>query len=483
MRTAARYVDGANMNAMVGLTAPGQFGGDVSHLNLHKTFCIPHGGGGPGVGPVAVGAHLAKFLPNQRSTGYTREEDGIGAVSAAPYGSASILPISWMYIAMMGAKNLTAATETAILNANYIAKRLAPHYPVLYSGGLVAHECILDLRPIKESSGITVDDVAKRLMDYGFHAPTMSFPVPGTLMVEPTESESQEELDRFIAAMIAIRDEIRAVEEGRADREDNRCVTHRTPRPSSPRTNGRTRTRASRPRTRSRRSARTSTGRRSAARTTSTATATCSARACRCRNTHNARYQEPPDGDRTARNPELRAVLFAARTGSRSSANPANITRDPANEGVPHGASDVSGPWCNAGRPRARVPMLVASLSFAAAGLGASGSARGDEFLRGAGTAGERDDTAEPGIQALIRSVDARIGEQPKAMARHRGHAAARRHLRPECRRAEGSRPDARCRARVARDERATSSTASCPRGSRPTSRASTRSTRRASKA
>lgn len=217
------YVDGANMNAMVGLTAPGQFGGDVSHLNLHKTFCIPHGGGGPGVGPVAVGAHLAKFLPNQRSTGYARGEDGIGAVSAAPYGSASILPISWMYIAMMGAKNLTAATETAILNANYIAKRLAPHYPVLYSGpgGLVAHECILDLRPIKDSSGITVDDVAKRLMDYGFHAPTMSFPVPGTLMVEPTESESQEELDRFVAAMIAIRGEIRAVEEGRADREDN----------------------------------------------------------------------------------------------------------------------------------------------------------------------------------------------------------------------------------------------------------------------
>ncbi|KVG28562.1 aminomethyl-transferring glycine dehydrogenase [Burkholderia diffusa] len=217
------YVDGANMNAMVGLTAPGQFGGDVSHLNLHKTFCIPHGGGGPGVGPVAVGAHLAKFLPNQRSTGYARGEEGIGAVSAAPYGSASILPISWMYIAMMGAKNLTAATETAILNANYIAKRLAPHYPVLYSGpgGLVAHECILDLRPLKETSGISVDDVAKRLMDYGFHAPTMSFPVPGTLMVEPTESESQEELDRFIAAMIAIREEIRAVEEGRADREDN----------------------------------------------------------------------------------------------------------------------------------------------------------------------------------------------------------------------------------------------------------------------
>jgi glycine dehydrogenase len=217
------YVDGANMNAMVGLTAPGQFGGDVSHLNLHKTFCIPHGGGGPGVGPVAVGAHLAKFLPNQHSTGYQRDDAGIGAVSAAPYGSAAILPISWMYIAMMGASGLTSATENAILAANYVAKRLAPHYPVLYSGtsGLVAHECILDLRPLKETSGISVDDVAKRLIDYGFHAPTMSFPVPGTLMVEPTESESLEELDRFIDAMIAIRDEIRAVEDGRSDREDN----------------------------------------------------------------------------------------------------------------------------------------------------------------------------------------------------------------------------------------------------------------------
>jgi len=217
------YVDGANMNAMVGLTAPGQFGGDVSHLNLHKTFCIPHGGGGPGVGPVAVGAHLAKFLPNQHCTGYQRDAAGIGAVSSAPYGSAAILPISWMYIAMMGAQGLTNATESAILAANYVAKRLAPHYPVLYSGtgGLVAHECILDLRPLKETSGISVDDVAKRLIDYGFHAPTMSFPVPGTLMVEPTESESKEELDRFIDAMIAIRDEIRAVEEDKSDREDN----------------------------------------------------------------------------------------------------------------------------------------------------------------------------------------------------------------------------------------------------------------------
>jgi len=215
------YVDGANMNAMVGLSAPGEFGGDVSHLNLHKTFCIPHGGGGPGVGPVAVAKHLAPFLPGHRYL--EGSSQAIGAVSSAPFGSASILPISWMYIEMMGDAGLTAATEVAILNANYVARRLAPHYPVLYSGpgGLVAHECIVDVRPLKESSGIAVDDVAKRLMDYGFHAPTMSFPVPGTLMIEPTESESKEELDRFCDAMIAIRGEIGAVEEGRLDREDN----------------------------------------------------------------------------------------------------------------------------------------------------------------------------------------------------------------------------------------------------------------------
>ena len=217
------YVDGANMNALVGVAGPGLFGGDVSHLNLHKTFCIPHGGGGPGVGPVAVAAHLVPFLPNQKSTGYERNEAGIGAVSSAAYGSASILPISWMYIAMMGADGLTAATETAILNANYIARRLAPHYPVLYTGeaGLVAHECIIDLRPLQDATGISNEDVAKRLMDFGFHAPTMSFPVPGTLMIEPTESEAKAELDRFIEAMICIHAEIVKVERGEYDRMDN----------------------------------------------------------------------------------------------------------------------------------------------------------------------------------------------------------------------------------------------------------------------
>jgi glycine dehydrogenase len=215
------YTDGANLNALVGVAKPGKYGSDVSHLNLHKTFCIPHGGGGPGVGPVAVKSHLAPYLP---SRGLAAGQKGaVGPVSAAPFGSASILPISWMYITMMGAAGLRRATEVALLNANYIAKRLAPYYPTLYTGrnGLVAHECILDLRPIKDSCGITAEDVAKRLMDYGFHAPTLSFPVPGTLMVEPTESEAKHELDRFIDAMIAIREEIRAVEEGRVDRDDN----------------------------------------------------------------------------------------------------------------------------------------------------------------------------------------------------------------------------------------------------------------------
>jgi glycine dehydrogenase len=213
------YLDGANLNALVGIARPGRFGADVSHLNLHKTFCIPHGGGGPGVGPLAVRAHLAPFLP-----GHPLRTDGaVGPVSAAAAGSAGILPIPWAYIALMGAAGLEHATKVAILNANYIARRLAPHYPVLYSGrgGLVAHECILDLRPLEAATGIGNEDVAKRLVDYGFHAPTMSFPVPGTLMVEPTESESLAEIDRFVEAMIAIREEIRAVELGVWSREDN----------------------------------------------------------------------------------------------------------------------------------------------------------------------------------------------------------------------------------------------------------------------
>jgi glycine dehydrogenase len=212
------YTDGANMNALVGVAKPGKWGSDVSHLNLHKTFCIPHGGGGPGVGPCAVKSHLAPFLP--RTLG---GEGNVGMVSAASFGSASILPISWMYVTLMGQQGLRKATQVALLNANYIAKRLAPHYKTLYTGrnGLVAHECILDLRPLKDSTGISAEDVAKRLIDFGFHAPTLSFPVPGTLMVEPTESESMHELDRFIDAMIQIRDEIRAIEDGRLDREDN----------------------------------------------------------------------------------------------------------------------------------------------------------------------------------------------------------------------------------------------------------------------
>ena len=210
------YIDGANMNAMVGLCAPGKFGGDVSHLNLHKTFCIPHGGGGPGVGPIGVKSHLAPFLPGHRLL------DSGSPVTAAPWGSAGILPISWAYVALMGREGLKQASEMAILNANYIAHRLAPHYPILYAGegGIVAHECIVDLRPLKDKTGITVDDMAKRLMDFGFHAPTMSFPVPGTLMIEPTESESKDELDRFCNAMIAIREEIRAVESGELKAEE-----------------------------------------------------------------------------------------------------------------------------------------------------------------------------------------------------------------------------------------------------------------------
>jgi len=227
------YVDGANMNALVGVAAPGEFGGDVSHLNLHKTFCIPHGGGGPGVGPVCVVADLVPFLPSHASGGVTfAGEGGVGAVSAAPLGNAAVLPISWMYMRMMGEAGLRRATETAILSANYIAARLADHYDIHYSGnvagvkgGGVAHECILDLRPLKEStggaSGISAEDVAKRLIDYGFHAPTLSFPVPGTLMVEPTESESLAELDRFCDAMIAIRAEIAQVESGAWPRGDN----------------------------------------------------------------------------------------------------------------------------------------------------------------------------------------------------------------------------------------------------------------------
>jgi glycine dehydrogenase len=215
------YMDGANMNAQVGLTSPGRIGADVCHLNLHKTFAIPHGGGGPGMGPIGVRAHLAPFLPNSPIVAGVGGDQAIEAVSSAPWGSASILPISFAYIAMMGAEGLTEATRVAILNANYIAHKLNPHFPVLYRGenGRVAHECILDLRPLKEFA--TAEDVAKRLMDYGFHAPTMSFPVPGTLMIEPTESESLAEIDRFCEAMILIREEIREIEEGKVSHEDS----------------------------------------------------------------------------------------------------------------------------------------------------------------------------------------------------------------------------------------------------------------------
>ncbi|MDR2165153.1 MAG: aminomethyl-transferring glycine dehydrogenase [Zoogloeaceae bacterium] len=220
------YMDGANLNAQVGWTSPGFIGADVSHMNLHKTFAIPHGGGGPGMGPIALKAHLAPFMPGHvfsRAAGGQSASRGRGAVAAAPFGSASILPISWMYIAMLGGKGLKLATRTAILNANYIASRLGAHYPVLHTGrhGRVAHECILDIRPVKAASGVSEIDIAKRLMDYGFHAPTVSFPVPGAIMVEPTESESKAELDRFIDAFIAIREEIRRVETGAWPKDDN----------------------------------------------------------------------------------------------------------------------------------------------------------------------------------------------------------------------------------------------------------------------
>ncbi|MDQ0944957.1 aminomethyl-transferring glycine dehydrogenase [Streptomyces sp. V1I1] len=217
------YVDGANLNALVGLAKPGKFGGDVSHLNLHKTFCIPHGGGGPGVGPVGVRAHLAPYLPNHPLQPTAGPETGVGPISAAPWGSAGILPISWAYVRLMGGEGLKRATQVAVLAANYIAKRLEPHYPVLYAGpaGLVAHECIVDLRPLSKATGVSVDDIAKRLIDYGFHAPTMSFPVAGTLMIEPTESEDLTEIDRFCDTMIAIRGEIEKVASGEWPAEDN----------------------------------------------------------------------------------------------------------------------------------------------------------------------------------------------------------------------------------------------------------------------
>ncbi|MDK1474468.1 aminomethyl-transferring glycine dehydrogenase [Streptomyces sp. 549] len=217
------YVDGANLNALVGLARPGRFGSDVSHLNLHKTFCIPHGGGGPGVGPVGVREHLAPYLPNHPLQPAAGPRTGIGPISAAPWGSAGILPISWAYVRLMGGEGLRRATQVAVLSANYIAKRLEPHYPVLYTGpaGLVAHECIIDVRPLTRATGVSIDDVAKRLIDYGFHAPTMSFPVAGTLMIEPTESEDLAEVDRFVEAMIAIRAEIDKVGSGEWPAEDN----------------------------------------------------------------------------------------------------------------------------------------------------------------------------------------------------------------------------------------------------------------------
>lgn len=209
-------MDGANMNAQVGIMQPADVGADVLHMNLHKTFCIPHGGGGPGMGPIGLKSHLAPFIASHKVTPVHNAADGQGAVSAAPYGSASILPISWMYITMMGRDGLLSATKQALLNANYVAKSLSDDYPVLYTGknGFVAHECIIDIRPLKVETGISETDIAKRLMDYGFHAPTMSFPVAGTLMIEPTESESKDELDRFIAALKQIKQEALKVKNG-----------------------------------------------------------------------------------------------------------------------------------------------------------------------------------------------------------------------------------------------------------------------------
>jgi glycine dehydrogenase len=226
------YMDGANMNAMVGLCRPADIGADVCHLNLHKTFCIPHGGGGPGMGPIGVARHLVPFLPGHPVVRLDGREE-VGAVSAAPWGSASILPISHAYIKLMGGEGLEYATKIAILNANYMARRLEPHFPVLYKGshGTIAHECIIDTRVVKQASGVDVEDIAKRLMDYGFHAPTVSFPVPGTLMIEPTESEPKEELDRFCDALISIREEIRQIESGEGDRHDN--VLKNAPHPVS----------------------------------------------------------------------------------------------------------------------------------------------------------------------------------------------------------------------------------------------------------
>jgi len=217
------YMDGANLNALVGISRPAELGADVMHFNLHKTFCIPHGGGGPGMGPIGAKSHLAPFMPNHPLVAEAGPVTGVGPIAAGPWGSALILPISWTYIALMGASGLLKATQVAILNANYMARRLEPYFPVVYRGqnGFVAHECIVDCRKIQHDSGITVEDIAKRLMDYGFHAPTMSWPVAGALMIEPTESESKFELDRFCDAMIAIREEIGEIERGDVDAEDN----------------------------------------------------------------------------------------------------------------------------------------------------------------------------------------------------------------------------------------------------------------------